>query len=94
MREWQTEEDIDSCNMILTRTFKVRLQSTGEVFEISSDSNITHENNCMDKRKLVKAIKRGGLIGVKHVIQNGDDTVRLEDVSVDQFRTDMANLEQ
>lgn len=94
MREYQTEEDIDSCNMILTRTFKVRLQSTGEVFEISSDSNITHANNCMSKRKLVKAIKRGGLTRVQHVIQNGDDTVRLDDVSVDLFQTDMANLEQ
>lgn len=94
LRVRYTKEDIDTCNMVLTSTFEVQLQSTGEVYEISSDSNITDAVNCKSKRKLVEAIQGGNLTRVQQFIKDRDDAVRLVDISVDQFRIDMAELEQ
>nr|XP_029717045.1 uncharacterized protein LOC109406683 [Aedes albopictus] len=94
LRVRYTKEDIDTCNMVLTSTFEVQLQSTGEVYEISSDSNITDAVNCKSKRKLVEGIQGGNLTRVQQFIKDRDDTVRLVDISVDQFRIDMAELEQ
>ncbi|XP_001655285.2 uncharacterized protein LOC5580145 [Aedes aegypti] len=94
LRVRYSKVDVDSCNMILTSIFEVQLRSTGEVFEISSDSNVTDAVNCKSKRKLLEAIKIGGFTRVQHMTKVKDDQTELKDISIDQFRADKKMLEQ
>lgn len=93
LRVRYSKVDVDSCNMILTSIFEVQLRSTGEVFEISSDSNVTDAVNCKSKRKLLEAIKIGGFTRVQHMSKVKDDQTELINISIDQFGADKEMLE-
>ncbi|XP_065084188.1 uncharacterized protein LOC135706501 [Ochlerotatus camptorhynchus] len=88
------DEDIDSCNLIRTSTYEVQLQSTGEVFEISSESNITNASNCRRKHKLMQAISQARVTRVQCLGKITNDTLKWEEMSIEQFQEEMSTIVQ